>query len=246
MKYETISLMIPTYRRPDKLKSIIDSAIKTADNPTCLRFVFCVNKTDRLTSDFLDKLVMLQGSRWEVVYEETLQPNLALYFNKMYDETTFKDSIVSELGDDMVFVTPGWDTKILDEMNSHNGMAIVYFNDNYVAQEKCCVNLFTSREMVTATKKPFMCPFFHADMIDMVWTMVGAMTGTLRYQPDFIIQHNHSTKEGSDEWDETFKRLVPVQKAANAQSNQRLAIVYATLCAKNLIDSGFGKWNILN
>jgi hypothetical protein len=90
-----------------------------------------------------------------------------------------------------------------------------------------------------------MCEFFHADMIDMIWTLVGAMTGTLCYLPDVIIQHNHSTKKSEDEWDETFKRLSPVQKAANGKHNQKLAIAYATLCAKNIIESGVGKWNIL-
>jgi predicted transcriptional regulator len=99
--------------------------------------------------------------------------------------------------------------------------------------------------MVEATRKPFMCEFFHADMIDMVWTMLGAMTGTLRYQEDIVIQHNHSTKQKQNQWDETFQRLRPVQIAANGKENQKLAASYATLCAKNLIDAGIGKWNIL-
>jgi hypothetical protein len=105
--------------------------------------------------------------------------------------------------------------------------------------------LFTTRELVQATKKPFMCEFFHADMIDMVWTMAGAASGTLRYLPDVIIRHNHSTRLKPEDYDETFKRLQPVQKAANAKENQKLAISYAMLCAKNMIESGIGKWNVL-
>jgi hypothetical protein len=244
MKYETICLMVPTYKRISRIMSFINSALNTADNPSCLRFTFCVNKKDEET------VAYLQDRKWnnpyEIIFEETKQPNLALYFNKMFDETKFADAIVSELGDDMLFISKGWDTRVLELINATEGNAIVYFNDDYVAKDKCCVNLFVSRELVARTKKPFMCPIFHADMIDMVWTMVGAMTGLLRYQDDIIIQHNHSTKTDSKLWDETFQRLRPVQQAANGKSNQKLAVSYATLCAKSIIDSGVGTWNTLS
>lgn len=243
MEYSKIALMIPTFNRVDRVKKIIESAVQTADDPTCLRFVFCVNVNDKVSEAFINEQ---QGIVKEIIYEKTLQPNLSHYFNKMFDETSFKDAIVSELGDDMVFVSRGWDSRILDEIRATEGRGIVYFDDDFTAHEKCCVNLFITRELVTATRKPFMCPFFHADMIDVVWTMVGAMTGLLRYQSDMIIRHEHNSRKKQDEWDETFKRLVPVQRVANSQGNHRLAISYATLVAKNLIDGGVGRWNTLN
>lgn len=225
--------------------SVVGSALVTADDPSRLRFCFCVNKKDNETLDYLKNRHWDNPDHVEIVYEETMQPNLALYFNKMYNETRFKDAVVSELGDDMIFVTHGWDTRVLDVLNAEDGKAIVYCNDDYVAKDKCCVNLFTTREMVTATRKPFMCEFFHADMIDLIWTMMGAMSGTLRYQDDIIIQHNHSSRLKQSQWDETFQRLRPVQVAANGGANHQLAASYATLCARNLIEAGIGKWNTL-
>ena len=244
MKYEKICLMVPTYKRVPRLMSFINSAVSTADDFSRLLFCFCVNERDADTRMVLEHWG--NDNNREVILENTIQPNLALYFNKMYAETKFKDAVVTELGDDMAFRSKGWDTRVLNTINAEDGKAIVYFNDNYVAQEKCCVNLFTTRKMVEATKKPFMCEFFHADMIDMVWTMVGAMTGTLRYQGDMIIEHNHASKQDQKQWDETFKRLRPVQVAANAPANQKLAVCYATLCAKNLIEAGVGRWNTLS
>lgn len=238
--------MVPTYKRISKVKQFIDSAFETADDISRLRFSFCVNIKDNDTVTYLQDRQWPTIDQYEIILENTRQPNLALYFNKMYNETKFTDAIVSELGDDMIFKSKGWDTRVLEVINTTEGNGIVYFNDDYVAKEKCCVNMFVTRELIQRTGKLFMCEFFHADMIDMVWTMVGAMTGLLRYQDDMIIQHNHSTKLSSDKWDETFQRLSPVQKAANAPENQKLAVAYASLCAKNIIDSGVGSWNVLS
>jgi hypothetical protein len=244
-KYNKICLMVPTYKRPLRLMSLIDSALRLAEDPSRLRFSFCVNEADRETKDYLVSRYWPVKDSWEVINETSQQPNLSLYFNLMYKNTQFKDALISELGDDMVFMTKNWDVRILDEINRADGKVIVYADDSFVAHEKCCVNLFTTRKMVEATKKPFMCEFFHADMIDMIWTMLGSVTGTLRYLPDVIIQHNHSTRDPEDKWDETFKRLSPIQKVANKKQNQKLAIAYTMLCAKNLIEAGIGKWNVL-
>jgi len=243
MNYENIAMMIPSYRRPDRLKKVIDSAIETAEKPERLLFVICVNVNDAETRNYL---LERKDIKYQIVDETTLQPNLALYFNNMYEELPDYIDVASELGDDMVFVSKGWDSRITEELKASEGLGIVYFDDDYVAHDKCCVNLFASRKLIDATRKPFMCTFFHADMIDMVWTMVGAMTGLLRYQADMIIRHEHNSKKGQDEWDETFKRLVPVQRVANSKANYRLAIAYSTLVAKNLIDGGIGVWNTLN
>lgn len=248
MKYEKICLMIPTYKRPEWLGKIIDSAVETADDVSRLRFSFCVNVKDDVTRKYLSEKAFPAGCEWEIIDESTRQPNLALYFNKMFDETKFNgdDTLATELGDDMVFVTRGWDTIILEEMNKADGLVIVYCDDDYIAHDKCCVNLFVSRKLVALTRKPFMCPYFHADMIDLVWTMVGAISGILRYLPSVVIRHNHSTAEKDEsKWDDTFKRLAPVQKSANSKANHKLAFAYSTMVAKNLIDSGVGKWNVL-
>ena len=247
MIYDKICLMVPTYKRMFQLILITDSALRLADDPTRLRFSYCINTTDTVSREYVQNRFFPSKDCWEIIDETTKQPNLSLYFNKMYNETRFNDpgTLVTELGDDMVFLTQGWDTKILEEMNAADGNAIVYCNDNYIAHDKCCVNLFVSRQLVEATRKPFMCAHFHADMIDVIWTMIGAMTGTLRYLPEVYIQHNHSTKKKEDEWDETFQRLSPVQKSANSPQNKRFAIAYSTIVAKNLINAGIGKWNVL-
>lgn len=241
--YNKICLMIPTYHRVEKLKLLIDSVFRTVDDLDNICFSFCVNVNDHETRDFLNSY--FDGCGYEIIDENTMQPNLSLYFNLMYDNTKFRDAIVTMIGDDMIFRTQEWDSRIIKEINKADGKTLVYCDDDFIAHDKLCVNLFTTREMVEATKKPFMCEYFHADMIDQVWYMVGLITGTLKYLEDVVIQHNHSTKLQKDEWDLTFQRLSPVQQVANSKENVKLAICYATVCARNMIESGVGKWNTL-
>lgn len=236
--------MLPTYKRVNSLKTIVDSARDTVSNIDNIRWSFCVNENDKETVEFIKSY--LDNCQYNIILENTRQPNLSKYFNLMYDAPENQDlEVVSELGDDMVFRTKGWDQRILEELNKHKGLVIVYCNDDYIAHEKCCVNLFTTRKLVKLTQKPFMCPLFHADMMDMVWTMAGGITGLLSYLDDVIIFHNHNRQKKKDDWDETYKRIAPVQFTANSGENRRLALAYATLMAKNLIESGVGQWNTL-
>lgn len=239
--------MVPTYKRIKSLKTLIDSVFDTVGDNKNVCWTFCINKNDVESSEFLYNYFFEHSEQdFCIVKEETIQPNLSKYFNQMYDETLFKDAVVTEIGDDMIFKTKDWDTRILAELNRHDGLRIVYCNDDFTAHERCCVNLFTSRELVERTKKPFMCEFFHADMIDVVWTLAGVMSGLLTYFEDIKIFHNHNTrKKSTDDWDDTFKRLNPIQRASNSKENHKLATCYATIVARNLIESGIGKWNVL-
>ena len=182
----------------------------------------------------------------EVVIEETDQPNLAFYFNLMYDNTNHKDAVVSMLGDDMSFITPGWDIHVLDAINSRDGKAVVFCDDGFIAHDKLCVNMFTTRELVESTQKPFMCPIFHAEMIDVVWYLYGQSTSTLLYIPNVIIKHDHDSGKPETERDYTFNRMVPLRQSVNGnKASQKIAFAWATVMACNSIKNGVGKWNVL-
>jgi hypothetical protein len=149
------------------------------------------------------------------------------------------------IGDDMVFETQGWDKEILSEINKRKGHAIVHCNDMYLGNGKCCINLFTTREMVKKQERPFMCPHFQADMIDMVWYFAGVMTGTIAYREDIIIRHEHESSKEQFLQDETYRRLQPIQQVINGnKENMKLAKAWATMCAASLIENGVGSWKM--
>jgi len=250
--YDKIWLMVPTYKRVEWIQRFIDSAIIMSDDPEKIAFCFCTNVKDKKTVEGIKLSIYDENDELKVgdilfVEEKSIQPNLSLYFNMMYDAVIEaergKDCVVSMLGDDMVFETKGYDTRLLDEINKHEGIGVFWCDDGYIAHDKCCVNLFVTKKFVEATGQPFMCPWYKADMIDAIWWMVGKQTQTCRYLGDVVIKHLHNTSLGG--YDPTFQRLRPLQISANAPDMQQKGRVYATLSSGNLISAGYGTWTPL-
>lgn len=241
--YDVIDIMLPTYKRTnDLLPKFLKSIYDTAENLSNLRLTLCVNRSDAETLEFVDRYDF-GGLKHETIIEDTRQPNLAKYFNLMEERSIWRSNnvVITMFGDDMLFLTNGWDKIIIDRINAKQGVGVFYCNDNYIAKQSLCVNLFVTRPFVDATQAPFMCDIYHADMIDLVWYYVGYYTSTLHYCEDIEIQHNHNTKRPEMEWDGTFRRLRPVQELANKKENQSKCQRYAGQIARNLILAGYGK-----
>jgi hypothetical protein len=242
--YDKIALMLPTYGRSETyLPRFIETAAKTS-SPDRVRFVFCINTKDVKTSDMLKDNYYLQAGicpfEYTVVPENLPSPNLATYFNLMYEKTKeFGDNcVISQLGDDMEFRTPGWDQKLLDAINAYDGIGVFWCNDDYIAGERCPVNLFVTRKMVEATEHPFMADEFAADMIDYIWGKIGKYTETSHYFPDIHIWHNHSTNLPPEQRDATFQRLSKIQDQAHKIGKARAREI-AHEIAEILISKGF-------
>ena len=243
MKYDKICIMLPTYKRHGTyLPKFINTAIEMASDPKNICFSFCVNRDDTGTQCYLEELFHKKYRRvdYEIIIETLQKPNLAIYFNMMYNRTKFKDDsiIVSQFGDDMEFRTKGWDTKFIELINSYDGIGVFWANDDYIAGYRCPVNLLVTRKMIGATGLPFMCELFTADMIDWIWGKIGKYTRTSHYLPDVHIFHNHNSGKPKEEWDETFKRLRPEQDAARVIGKQTAKEV-AVKAADNLKSKGF-------
>jgi hypothetical protein len=242
--WDSIALFLPTYKRPDNIARFVKTAHDTASNPSRLRLALCVNEKDIATREFLEKDFECPLA-YEVILEQTRQPNLSKYFNILYDQTSFNSerTVVTMLGDDMYFQTSGWDEAVLERINAKNGNAIVFCNDGGIAQDELAVNLFTTRKIIEATEKPFMCPEFHAEMIDVVWTVAGVQASILEYLGDVVIVHDHGCVDGKKQ-DETYVRLQPLRQVTNNNPrNLKYARTYGTLCAANIIKKGYGEWN---
>jgi hypothetical protein len=248
MKYTTINLMLPTFKRVDRLRQFIDSAMGLADDKACLRFTFVVNVSDADTRTYLAEQNTIPKAQYHIIDEDTDQPNLPAYFNAAYDHTAFAcdTEVVTMVGDDMVFLTRGWDAAVLAEINAADGAVILHVNDAFIAQERLCVNLFTTRRIVDATGRgEFMCPRFHTEMIDVIWHLIGRCTGLIKYRGDIVLQHNHGSNVNGGARDATFFRMAPLRQMANTDhaNNKWWTHAYATYSAARIIDAGMGKWN---
>lgn len=237
--YNKIALMVPTYGRSETyLPRFIQTAIRTS-SPNNIRFVFCINEKDDDTISYL-KRKHFNDFECDVIVESLPSPNLATYFNLMYEKVKEfgDDCVISQLGDDMEFRTPGWDQKLLDAINIYEGIGVFWCNDDYIAGSRCPVNLFVTRKMVEATERPFMADEFAADMIDYIWGKIGKYTRTSHYFPDIHIWHNHSSIKPPEQRDATFQRLSKIQAEAHKIGKGRAKEI-AHEIAGILISKGF-------
>jgi hypothetical protein len=209
MIYDKIGLYLPTYKRVknNKLPTFIKSAIETSYCINNICFTFGVNSDDIETLDYLQNLPC-QNLIDLVIYPSDMPPHFAKMLNKIYLETCFneKSTIVTMLGDDMEFLTPNWDKLILDKFNESTKDLILYCDDDYLHHEKLSVNLFTTRQLVNKTLKPFMCERYSCDWCDTIWYEFGKRNNLLCYMNDIKIRHNHASKS-KDLIDETIYRL---------------------------------------
>lgn len=199
MLYKKINLMLPTYKRHNtKLPEFINSAQEKAASLDNICFTFCVNEKDKETVEAIKGLCKAE---YHICIEKTTEVNLAKYFNQMYEEVNLgEDVVVTMLGDDMVFITEGYDEKILEEINNYGGIGIFYADDCIRFRGDLCTNLFVTRKFVDAQlPEKFMAEEFPIDMIDIIWQEVGEKLNRCFYLNHIKILHKHATKGYSDD-----------------------------------------------
>lgn len=198
MVYRKINFLLPSYKRvaEGRLPKFFQSALVMADSIGNICFTFFVNEEDAETRVYLDEAIKLFHDTHIIVggKDVTDPPNLARFFNILHRGSRFRgdDVLVSMVGDDMVFATKGYDTKILQKINEIDGVGMVYCDDDYMQHQNLCVNLFTTERMIAATGKPFMCEMYPVDFIDTVWDKVTKRLGIAYYLPDVKIRHEHA------------------------------------------------------
>jgi len=210
MIYNKINLICPTYYRLKKLETFIQSAQKMCKSKQNICFTFCVNKSDQNTVLLINTLC--KGWDYHIIYEDLPKPNLAKFYNMMYEHTIFQtpEIIVSMLGDDMEFKTKGYDKLFINAINIHNGIGIFYGNDN-IHKKNMCSNIFTTRKFINANRpEPFMNELFSCDVIDRLWFGIAKKLNCLYYFPDIKIQHNHASRVGVGN-DKTHSRLMKMR-----------------------------------
>lgn len=206
MQYDKINLMFPTRGRShSKLPRMLDTALSTARDPSRLRFTACVSRTDPDSAEVLRRMV--PKGQLSLIQEQLNRPNLAVFFNRCYTETAFKDpgTLVSMFGDDMVFQSKAWDQKVLDVMTLFGGKALIFGDDCYCWHENLCVYFWTTRLIVDAmAPNQFMWEAMPVDGIDVVWRETARRLGIYIYLSSIKIYHDHATRGAKDQ---TYNRL---------------------------------------
>ena len=234
MKYNRINHFLPTYHRVDngKLPRYLRSCINLMGRAENNCITFLVNVNDRESIDYISHLTI--PVQWQILYTNNInEPYLGKMYNQIYEQTRFKDggTIVSMVADDMEWRTSGFDLAILDMINKIKGIGIVYCNDDYIQGKKLCVNLFTTRKYIEATRHPFMCEKFQSYFIDTVHMRIASKIKKAYYLKDVILKHHHYSADPMKA-DITSQRLKKVQKSFG--KGYKEVDVYVNQIVKNL------------
>jgi glycosyltransferase involved in cell wall biosynthesis len=191
-----ISVLVPTRNRPHSVKRLLDSAYATAD--TDVEFIFYVDQDD---PSYLETL-QLTG-----VDNTITGPRVVL--SEMWNACAkvARHDIMMHCGDDIVFRSDDWDTKVLEEFDHWpDKIVFVHGRDGY-QDARLGTHGFLHRRWVDAVGY-LVPPYFSSDYNDLWLTEVADALDRRRYLPDIYTEHMHPAA-GKGEWDQTHQeRLV--------------------------------------
>ena len=145
-----ISILCPTRNRPANVKKLVDSARKLASAPQDLEFLFYVDLDDQ-SFPSIENVRVIHGPR---VWISNAQ-------NTLYSFAT--GEILMTAGDDMEFLTQGWDDLVRETFQKiPDRIALVFGND-----------------LATHTGKIAVHGFFHRRWVEVLGTWVQPGRGSL-------------------------------------------------------------------
>lgn len=187
-----IALIIPTRGRRDNMIRLIESWKRTTQGKSDI--IMVMDEDDIKTYNGL--------SEEERVIEAIIfghRQDLCAKTNIFVSDLLKDHDILGSLGDDHVFLTPYWETKIIEWQDQFKG--ICYCND-LLQGENLPTNVFIHKEIIEPLG--YMAPpILEHYFIDNYWKDLGLRLGNMHYFPEVIIEHKHWSN-GKSEKDATY------------------------------------------
>jgi len=190
-----ISVLVPSRGRPQIFARMCASLIKTAHNP--VEIMVGLDRDDPKCGNY-----PLPYSAKALVDEEDGLMALSSWFNFLAAAST--GDVLMLANDDLVFRTPGWDTRIYEALPS-DGIGVLYPDDLY--EHRCTFPLMSRKHYETLgyIAPPTLAHWY----IDPWIADVAKRVGRLIYLDGVIVEHMHPLA-GKAEVDATY-RLTSVQ-----------------------------------
>ena len=194
-----IALMCPTRNRMNKLMTLVSSLVCTIDNNKNVILVLGVDEDDPAKKHyaFLEKNIPF------IRLVEFQNNGKFLGLSTMWNTMAKKidADIYAMIGDDMTFMTPGWDIEILKEFTEPNcpkdKIQMLHCNDGmrgpgniHAAVPPLCVNFFLHKNYIQATGY-FVEPYMENTHHDTWPQIIFDKLGRTKYRHDILIKHLH-------------------------------------------------------
>lgn len=197
-------VIVPTRTRKAQCERLIESFEKTADSAELL-FV---------TDDDDDSYETMD---WHGHTHSVLSPrgSLTQKLNHTVDAVLAKFDQIMWTGDDHEFVTPHWDTLLLETLEQHGGSGWVY-PDN--GRRKDIPESWLCSSDVIRELNWYANPVLRHYYIDNSIAVLGKRTGLLHYAPHVRIAHHHYSVDTQTEYDALYKETETSFGQADAQA----------------------------
>jgi hypothetical protein len=186
-----IALLVPSRERIGFKRDLARSVLDTVDNINNVNLYFGIDDDDPTKKHAEEIARQYPFVKIIPIHNNGKFDGLGKLWNICARATT--EEIMAMIGDDMVFITKGWDTKILDEFSDkkcpRDNIKMVFCYDGRHG-ERMAVNAFVHRAYMNLTGY-FMREEFRVDFIDLWLHQIFASIGRLKYRGDIHIEHRH-------------------------------------------------------
>ena len=200
-----IAILVPSRERMNRRLTMLMSILTSVKDINNVNVYFGVDEDDP-TRDRIKKIAAaIPCVKIVDIKNEGKFIGLGKMWNICSDAST--EEIISMIGDDMVFATPGWDEMLIEEFKNSPADKIygVHCNDGYHG-EKLAVNFFCLRKYADLMNGKFMREEFKINWIDQWLHQVFSSVGRLKYRGDIMIEHRHWVL-GKDKKDNVADRM---------------------------------------
>ena len=200
-----IAILVPSRERMNRRLTMLMSILTSVKDINNVNVYFGVDEDDP-TRDRIKKIAAaIPCVKIVDIKNDGKFIGLGKMWNLCADAST--EEIISMIGDDMVFATPGWDEMLIEEFKKSPADKIygVHCNDGYHG-EKLAVNFFCLRKYADLMDGKFMREEFKINWIDQWLHQVFSSVGRLKYRGDIMIEHRHWVL-GKDKKDNVADRM---------------------------------------
>ena len=184
-----IAILVPSRERMNRRLTMLLSILTTAKDINNVNIYFGVDEDDP-TRDIIKKVAnAIPCVKIVDIKNDKKFIGLGKMWNLCVDAST--EEIISMIGDDMVFKTPGWDEMLIKEFENmpEDKIQGIHCNDDCHGA-KLEVNFFCHRKYAEVVGK-FMREEFKINWIDQWLHQVFNSVGRLKYRGDIMIEHRH-------------------------------------------------------
>lgn len=213
-----ISILLPSRKRPNFLKRMVDSAREMSLTPP--EIVVYIDDDDKDTLPMAEELGLVT----------VIGPRITMtdYWNKCYEKAT--NDIVMQAGDDIMFRTKGWDKMVEDEFEKWPDKLVLIHGDDLDPNFR---NKFGTHSLLhrrwIETLGYFVPPYFSSDNGDR-WLMAVANFLNRRVYLPFITEHLHF-RTGKAVIDSTYAERL------KRHDDDKPDQLYADMIAERLADA---------